>query len=91
MANLDEIHEAIKVAKMSGCDQLGIFHCISSYPAPISSAMISNKSSSKRVNVQVGFLTTRSVYSRNCRYFRSIDYRKHFTLSRDEGVWIVHT
>ena len=35
MANLEEIEEVVKVAKVNGCKSLVILHCISSYPAPI--------------------------------------------------------
>jgi len=35
MANLEEITEAVAIARQSGCEQLVLLHCISSYPAPI--------------------------------------------------------
>ena len=35
MANLTEIEEAVDAAKSSGCKDLILLHCISSYPAPI--------------------------------------------------------
>ena len=34
MANQDEIQEAIDTAKSAGCEELGILHCVSGYPAP---------------------------------------------------------
>ncbi|NOI15134.1 pseudaminic acid synthase [Vibrio hepatarius] len=34
MANEEEIAEAIKTAKDSGCKQLVVLHCVSGYPAP---------------------------------------------------------
>lgn len=34
LANLEEIGEAVEVARSNGCDQLALLHCISSYPAP---------------------------------------------------------
>jgi N-acetylneuraminate synthase len=34
MADLDEIQEAIEVAKEGGCKELAILHCVSGYPAP---------------------------------------------------------
>lgn len=34
MANFDEISEAVTVAKDSGCVDLALLHCVSSYPAP---------------------------------------------------------
>ncbi|MDK9762840.1 pseudaminic acid synthase [Vibrio sp. D420a] len=34
MANQEEIHEAIAVAKDNGCKELVVLHCVSGYPAP---------------------------------------------------------
>ncbi|MFV8413565.1 N-acetylneuraminate synthase family protein, partial [Vibrio owensii] len=34
MANQEEIAEAIKTAKDSGCQELVVLHCVSGYPAP---------------------------------------------------------
>lgn len=34
MANEEEIHEAISVAKSNGCEELVVLHCVSGYPAP---------------------------------------------------------
>lgn len=34
MANEEEIHEAIAVAKENGCTELVVLHCVSGYPAP---------------------------------------------------------
>ena len=34
MASLDEIEEAIAVAREGGCNDLAILHCVSGYPAP---------------------------------------------------------
>ncbi len=34
MANEEEIHEAIEVAKGNGCKELVVLHCVSGYPAP---------------------------------------------------------
>ena len=38
MASEEEISEAISVAKKEGCNEILLFHCISSYPAPIHDA-----------------------------------------------------
>lgn len=38
MATLTEIDEAVNCLKASGCTELAILHCISSYPAPASEA-----------------------------------------------------
>ena len=34
MADLEEIEDAISVARSSGCKELAILHCVSGYPAP---------------------------------------------------------
>ena len=38
MANLEEINEAVEVARQGGCNDLVLLHCISAYPAPIEQA-----------------------------------------------------
>ena len=35
MANVEEIEEAVETAKMHGCEDLILLHCISAYPAPV--------------------------------------------------------
>ena len=34
MASLSEIEVAVDTARQSGCDEIILLHCISSYPAP---------------------------------------------------------
>ena len=34
MGSEEEIDEAIQIVREEGCDQILIFHCISSYPTP---------------------------------------------------------
>ena len=40
MASEEEIYEAVRTANESGCKQLILLHCISSYPAPMDQANI---------------------------------------------------
>ena len=41
-ASLNEITEAIKTARDNGADEILLFHCISSYPAPAQEAQLNN-------------------------------------------------
>lgn len=38
MANLSEIHDAVRTARENGASGLAVLHCLSSYPAPINEA-----------------------------------------------------
>ena len=42
MADLKEIAQALEVAKMHGCGDVLLFHCISSYPTPIHESNLTN-------------------------------------------------
>ena len=42
MANIKEIEEAVITAKKNGCQDLLLFHCVSSYPAPTEEANLKN-------------------------------------------------
>ena len=39
MASIDEIGNAVESARSAGNDMIALFHCISSYPAPIAAAI----------------------------------------------------
>jgi pseudaminic acid synthase len=41
-ASLDEISEALKVARENGAEEILLFHCISAYPAPAEEAQLKN-------------------------------------------------
>jgi pseudaminic acid synthase len=89
MASEDEIDEAVQTARDSGCENIVLLHCISSYPAPLSSANLSKLSLMKeRFGVQVGLSdhtlgTTASVAA---VALGATVIEKHFTLSRaDRG------
>jgi N-acetylneuraminate synthase len=41
-ASLEEISEAIQVARKNGAEEILLFHCISSYPAPTEEAQLKN-------------------------------------------------
>ena len=89
MASEDEIDEAVQTARDSGCENIVLLHCISSYPAPLSSANLSKLSLVRdRFGVQVGLSdhtlgTTASVAA---VALGATVIEKHFTLSRaDKG------
>ena len=42
MASLDEVREALDVALKYGCGDVLLFHCISSYPAPVADSNLKN-------------------------------------------------
>ena len=54
MGSLEEIKDAVNAAKEGGCDQLLLFHCISSYPTPTKEANIRMISYLKEINLEVG-------------------------------------
>ena len=89
MASEEEIDEAVTIARQSGCKQLLLLHCISSYPAPIDQANIKQISKlAKRFNVVTGLsdhtLGTTVAVASVSQGANLIE--KHFTLSRkDKG------
>ena len=42
MGSLDEIKEAIDTARLNGCNNILLFHCISSYPTPLEESNLKN-------------------------------------------------
>jgi pseudaminic acid synthase len=89
MATKEEIDEAVTTARDSGCKELVLLHCISSYPAPIDQAHLRQiPVLAKRFKVPVGLSdhtlgTTASVVATG---LGACVIEKHFTLSRgDKG------
>lgn len=87
MANLDEISEAVEIAKENGCKDLVLLHCISSYPAPYDQSNLNTiPDLAKRFGVLTGLsdhtmgttVATTSVALGACLI------EKHFTLSRQD-------
>ena len=89
MANLEEISEAVEVAKVNGCRDLVLLHCISSYPAPIEQSNLRTiPDMAERFGVLVGLSdhTMGTVASTTSVAFGACLIEKHFTLSRaDKG------
>jgi pseudaminic acid synthase len=88
LATLEEIEESISVLKYAGNKDLLIFHCISSYPAPIEQSHLSMIAMlRKRFNVEVGLsdhtLGTTAAITAVALGATAIE--KHFTLCRADG------
>jgi len=87
MANLEEIDEAVEVARENGCSQVVLLHCISSYPAPVEQSNLRTiLKLANKFNVISGLSdhtlgTTVSVAS---VALRASVIEKHVTLSRNE-------
>jgi len=87
MANLEEIKEAVEVAKESGCQDLALLHCISSYPAPIEeSNLLTIPDLAEKFGVISGLSdhTMGTVVATTSIALGARVIEKHFTLSRDD-------
>jgi N-acetylneuraminate synthase len=89
MASETEIEEAVQTARDGGCNDIVLLHCISSYPAPLSSANLAKLSLLRnRFGVQVGLSdhTLGTTASIAAVALGASVIEKHFTLSRaDKG------
>ncbi len=87
MASPSDVDAAVQTAMKYGCEQLLLFHCISSYPAPVEEANLSNISFLKdRYHVEVGLSdhtlgTTAAIAS---VALGATAVEKHFTLSKHD-------
>lgn len=87
MASEQEIEEAITAARDSGCKELVLLHCISSYPTPMDQAHLLQISAlAEKFNLPVGLSdhtlgTTASVAA---VALGACVIEKHFTLSRSD-------
>ena len=88
MSSIDDIREAIKTARDNGCNQIAIFHCISSYPAPLADANLNAiKLLQQEFDVEVGLSdhTIGPMASLVATSLGATVIEKHFTLSRADG------
>lgn len=88
MASFDEIGEAIEVVKSAGNDKILLFHCISSYPTPLSEANLNMLPILQReFNTQVGLSdhTVGNLASTLAISMGASAIEKHFTLNRSDG------
>ena len=88
VAEIKDIHEAIKICKKNNNDDITLLKCTSEYPASISEAnLISLIDIKERFNVKVGISdhTLGSVVPITAVSMGISVIEKHFTLSRDNG------
>lgn len=87
MATEMEISEAVSTARKEGSEEILLFHCISSYPAPIQEAnLLQMLQLKEKYNVEVG-LSDHTIGNTAAIAAVSLGasaIEKHFTLSRDE-------
>jgi pseudaminic acid synthase len=87
MATEAEVEDVVSTARRGGCEDLILLHCISSYPAPVNQANISQVSGlAKKFNVISGLSdhTLGTVVSVAAVAQGACVIEKHFILSRDE-------
>lgn len=88
MANASEIDEAIDAARMGGCTEIAILHCVSGYPAPASDY---NLNTIPDMIARFGLVTGLSDHTLgNTTSLASVALgariiEKHFTLDRNGG------
>jgi pseudaminic acid synthase len=89
MASEQEIAEAVEAARSAGCESLLLFHCISSYPAPIEQSnlkKITNLRNKFGVEVGLSDHTIGITAAVTSIALGASMIEKHFTLSRgDKG------
>ncbi len=88
MASSKEITEAINVAKNNGAEQIGILHCISSYPTKISDAnLLRIRELRQMFNLEIGLSdhTIGSTASLVATTLGASFIEKHFTLDKNDG------
>ena len=89
MGSLDEITDAVNAAYEGGCEQILLFHCISSYPTPTQESNIRMISFLKdKFGIEVGLSdhTLNNTATLAALTLGASAFEKHFTLSRlDKG------
>ena len=88
MASVIEVAEALDVAIKYGCGDVLLFHCISSYPAPITDSNLKNiEFLRKEFGVEVGLSdhTTDSIAAISSIALGACMVEKHFTLDNSAG------
>ena len=85
MASEKEIEEAVSAARGEGCENILLFHCISSYPAPIEQCNLKQMLQiKKKFKVEIGLSdhTIGNSAAIAATALGAVAIEKHFTLSR---------
>lgn len=88
MASLNEIGDAIETVRSEGNNKIALFHCISSYPTPLSESNLNTiKLLQKEFNIQVGLSdhTIGNLASVLATSLGASMIEKHFTINRNHG------
>lgn len=88
LANKEEIHEAVNIAKESGCKDLALLHCVSGYPAPSADYNLKTiLDLQKTFSLPVGLSdhTLGHVSAITSVALGACIIEKHFTLNRNGG------
>lgn len=88
MANLAEIHDAVRTARENGVPGLSVLHCLSSYPAPIDQSdlrTVPHLGEAFRAVPGLSDHTPGTACAVAAVALGARVIEKHFTLSRDDG------
>ncbi|MEK9780726.1 MAG: pseudaminic acid synthase [Gammaproteobacteria bacterium] len=89
MAEKNEISEALECARTAGCNSILLFHCVSSYPAPLNQANLNFiKTLKNDFDVEIGLSdhTIGNLAATSSIALGASAIEKHFTISRaDKG------
>ena len=88
LCSQEEVDAAVNTALDAGANGVAVLHCVSSYPAPIDDANLSQiKTLQNRLDVPIGLSdhTLGNTAAIVATGFGAALIEKHFTLSRDDG------
>jgi len=89
MAQLDEIREAVETAQKSGCKDLTLMHCVSSYPASIEESNLATLVDLKRqfrgISIGISDHSMGTTVAIAAVALGACCIEKHFTLRRSDG------
>lgn len=87
VANMNDIKETIQLLRREGCNEIGLFHCVSEYPADVESMNLRALDSLSMLGCEIGLsdhslphLASTVAVARG-----AVIIEKHFTLSRSDG------